>query len=214
MEKIEQTITADDNILEITPAEKILDNSIYVIKIKGLKSLDGSKELPPQSFEVITAITPMYCTLDSLKALTETFHIPDRSMLSFIQTASREADFISGGKANPKDFAVEQFTRVKATLDCLLHGCMEKTSEGGATFTLGDATLIDPTNSQSFKNLIKLLQDEARKWQDAIRGYYNEGRSKPKATRIGLKSSSNSDVAWTTVDTILNDVSRSVSQWS
>ena len=85
---------------------------------------------------------------------------------------------------------------------------------GGGTYTLGDATLQDSINSTSFKNMIKMLQDDLKKWEDAIRGYYNEGRVKPKATRIGLKSSSNSDVSQITVDTILNDITRTPPQWS
>lgn len=86
--------------------------------------------------------------------------------------------------------------------------------DGGGTYKLGDAELTDSTNSTMFKNMIKLLQDDLKKWQDAIRGYYNEGRAKPKATRIGLKSSSNSDVSQITVDTILNDLTRTPPQWS
>lgn len=214
MEKINVTVSAEDNILEIKPEDEMKDNSTYIIKIKGLKSADGSVCLPDKTFEITTKITPMYCTLDSLRALVDTFGISDHNLLSYIQIASKTADFVSGGKADEESFAVEQFTRTKAVLDCLLHGCMEKTSSGGATFKLGDAEIIDATNSNAFKHMIKLLQDDLQKWQDAIRGYYNEGRCAPKATRFGVKSSSNQDVSWTTVDTILNDLSRSVAQWA
>lgn len=214
MEKVKVSVTAEDNILEIEPEEGLKDNSTYIIKIKGLMSADGAVILPDKTFEITTKVTPMYCTLNSLQALVECFGIPDNRLLSYIQVASKTADFVSGGEADPEDFAVEQFTRTKAVLDCLLHGCMEKTSSGGATFKLGDAELVDATNSTAFKNMIKMLQDDLQKWQDAIRGYYNEGRCAPKATRFGIKSSSNQDVPWTTVDTILNDLSRSVAQWA
>lgn len=218
IEKIESTFVVNGSILEITPSVAIADNSLYTIKIKGVKSLDGSKTFPEKTFNVTTALSPMYCTLKSLSALVDSFGIPEENMLSYIRDASKYADFVAGGTAVKKgktpSFAVEQFVRTKATLDCLLRACMNKSYSSGGTYTLGDATLEEATNSGSFKNMISTLRDELQKWQDAIRGYYNEGRVKPKATRIGLKSSSNSDVAHTTVDQILNDISRTMPEGS
>ena len=218
MEKISVNATAVGNILEVAPTDGILDNSKYIIRIKGITDLTGAKIFPEQVFTITTAITPMYCTLNSLLALVDSFGVPETNLLSYIRTASKEADFIAGGtavkKGKPVPYEVEQFVRTKATLDCLIRACMDRTMQGGGTFKLGDAEMQDSINSTSFKNMIKLLQDDLKKWQDAIRGYYNEGRVKPKATRIGLKSSSNSDVNQTTVDTILNDISRTPPQWS
>lgn len=215
MEKITAIATAAGNILEITPDSAILDNSKYVIRLKNVKSADGSKIFPEQVFTITTAIKPMYCTLNSLKALVDSFGVPEANLLSYIRDASKQADFIAGGDATKADsFAVEQFVRTKATLDCLVRACMDRTMHGGGRYTLGDATLEDAVNSAAFKNMIKMLQDDLKKWEDAIRGYYNEGRCKPKATRIGLKSSSNSDVSQITVDAILNDITRTPPQWS
>ena len=209
MEKVPVKIEVDDNILSIIPRdEEIKDNSQYIIKIKGLKGISGIY-YPDSTHVITTAITPMYCSLKSLIALTDTFNIPESNLLSYIKHASEEADFISGGEADPEDFAVQQFVRCSVALKCLLRACMDKTMNGGGTYTLSDAT-----NSTSFKNLINLLRDALKKWQDAIRGYYNEGRVKPKATRIGLKSSSNSEVGYISVDSILNDVTRTPPQWS
>ena len=215
MEKIEVTAEAIGNILEIKPTNGFLDNSKYTIRIKGIKSFDGSKVYPETVLTVTTAITPMYCTLNSLAALVDTFGIPESNLLSYIRDASKEVDFISGNDVNDDNrYAAEQYVRTKATLDCLIRACMDKTMTGGGKYKLGDAELEDATNANGFKNMIKLLKDDLKKWEDAIRGYYNEGRVKPKATRIGLKSSSNSDVKPVTVDAILNDISRSMPQWS
>ena len=90
----------------------------------------------------------------------------------------------------------------------LLKAYMERASESGSKGTLGDVTFESSENYGSIKDLIKTLKDELKKWEDAMRGYHNEGRAKPKATRVGLKASSNSDVALTTVDTILTDFAR------
>ena len=102
MDKIAVTAAAVGNILEITPADGILDNSKYTIRIKGLKSADGTKILPEKVFTIVTAITPMYCTLNSLKALVDSFGVPEANLLSYIRNASREADFIAGGTAVKK----------------------------------------------------------------------------------------------------------------
>lgn len=218
MEKLTATASVEGNILEVAPTDGIKDNSKYVIRIKGLTNADGTKTYPETAFTITTAISPMYCTLNSVKALVDSFGIPEDNLLSYIRTASQEADFIVDGTAatdaESADYEVSQFVRTKVVLDCLIRACMDRTMTGGGTYKLGDAEMTDATNSTSFKNMIKLLQDDLKKWQDAIRGYYNEGRVKPKATRIGLKASSNSDVAHTTVDTILNDITRSMPQWS
>lgn len=217
-EKLESTYTVTGSILEVTPS-KMADNSIYQIRLSGITSLDGTKTYPPKIFTITTAMSPMYCTLASLKAVTGTFDISDQDMLSYIRDASKYADFVAGGTAvktgQSVPFAVEQFTRTKATLDCLLRTYMSNTTSGaGSTYTLGDATITESANSTSFKNLISALKDALKKWTDAIRGYYNEGHAKPKATRIGIKASENSDVSQITVDTILNDFTRSVVQYS
>lgn len=62
--------------------------------------------------------------------------------------------------------------------------------------------------------MLDLLRGNLKEWQDAIRGYYNEGRAAPVATRIGLKASSNSEVTHTTVDMILNDWTRTMPESS
>lgn len=217
-ETVESTYTVTGNLLDIMPAS-IKDNSTYQIRITGVTSLDGTKTYPPKIFTITTAMSPMYCTLRSLKAVTGTFDIPDTDMLSYIRDASKYADFVAGGTAvktgQSVPFAVEQFTRTKATLDCLLRTYMSRTTTGsGSTYKLGDAEITESANSTSFKNLINALKDALKKWQDAIRGYYNEGHAKPKATRVGIKASENSDVSQITVDAIINDFTRSISQFS
>lgn len=205
----------DGMILQIVPNEEIQDNSKYIIKIEGLMDADGSP-LSTQQFTIITAVSPMYCTLKSLNALVRNFGISEEDLLSYIRDASNHADFIendgssssTSSSTTTASFAKEQFTRLKATLDCLLAGCMTKAWSGGGTYKLDLAEVTDPTNATAFKNLIDALRKALREWQDAIRGYVNEGRAKPKATRIGINSSENSDVAHTTVDMILNDWTR------
>lgn len=199
------------NTLQIAPA-KIEDNSKYIIKISGLVDADGNI-IPTQQYTVMTALSPMYATLRTMHALLNGVDISDEDLLLLIRDTSNEADFIASSvstttnKAN-MNFAKEQYTKIKTAIDCLIRGSMSKTFNGGATFKLDLAEVTDPTNSNAFRTLIGDLRKALRIWQDAIRGYVNEGRAKPKATRIGLKSSENSDVSHTTVEQILNDWTR------
>lgn len=203
----------DSNTLSIIPSTEVKDNSVYKIKISGLKSSDGKKILPDTTIEVLTAVSPMYCTLNSLKALIDKFNISEKNLLMYIRDASNYADFIgssttSSTNSSSIDFAKEQFTRTKATLDCLLRGIIDKSYEDGSKYTLDVATFEESSNLEILEKLIDDLKKDLVKWQDAVRGYYNEGRVAPVVTRIGIKSNTNSDVSHTTVDTILNDFTR------
>ena len=199
--------------LQITP-QQIQNNSSYTITLKGVIDTATGKTLPDKTIVIKTPYSPMYCTLESLKMVVDTFEIPEQNLLSFIRDASKYADFVSGGTADSTDFAVEEFVRTKSVLDCLVRTFMNRTLDGGNKYKLDTVEYEDSVNSASFKNLIDALKKALQKWQDAVRGYYNEGRVKPKATRIGIKSSQNSDVSFTTVDSILQDYTRNMPQWS
>ena len=216
MEQVAAEYTVTGNILEIIP-EDIQDNSQYQIKISGIQSVDGTRIYPDQIFTVTTAVTPMYCTLASLKAVTSNFGIPDEDMIMYIRDASKFADFVASALTNTTSntaFAKQEFTKVKATLDCLVRGFMISAKQGGNKYKLGEDELTEGDHATAFKNLLDALRLALKYWEDAIRGYFNEGRAKPKVTRIGIKASENTDVAHITVDQILDDWTRSAPQWS
>lgn len=216
IEKVEGTLSLSDDgsIVTFTPTKKLKDNSIYEVTLTGLTDADGNS-MEPVTVTYRTPYSPLYCSIDSLKLVVNTFGLSDEAMLSYVRQASREADFIAGGTADATDFAVQQFVRTKATYDCLTRMFMDRTySGGGAKYKLDTAEYQDSLNSAAFKQLLDRLGEELQKWQDAIRGYINEGRAKPKATRIGLKSAQNADVKQTTLDSIIMDATRNVPQWS
>lgn len=214
MEIVKQTFKVFDNFLEITPEEALQTNSIYEIKIKGLRALNKNKKLDVLKAKIVTELTPSYCSVESINALVEVFDIPEDRLLFYIREASRYADYLSNtSKTRTKvDFEVEQFVKTKACLDALLKAYIEKASDSGAKGTLGDITFENSENFGSIKDLIKALKDELKKWEDAVRGFEREGRAKPKATKIGMKASTNSDITQTTIDSILNDITRARAQ--
>ena len=218
---VEFTVT--DNILEVTPTDAaILDNSSYKIKITGIKALDGT-EMPDQSFNIITALTPMYCSLSSLKAVTVGFDIDDSTMLTYIREASQFADFVASATSSASsstnkqyiEYAKGELTKVKATLDCLSSGFIAGSfMQGGNRYKLGEDEIEEGNKAASFKNLLDWLKWLLRYWMDAVRGYINPGHAKPKATRIGIKSADNQDVSFTTVESLIDDITRDMPRWS
>lgn len=215
MEKVESTLEViNDNTLEVTPTPAPQDNSEYTITIKGVKDMDGNV-MPPKQYKIITAMSPMYCTLKSLKSLTYQFGIPDDVLLMYIRDASQEVDFIVQDETTTTtdandEYARAEYVRTKALINCLMQSAMDRTVNGGGSYKLDVAELEDSSNSAAFAKLLDRLRKNLHDWQDALRGYYNEGRAKPKATRIGTKSNTNSQIAHTTVDKILNDFSRTM----
>ena len=191
MKTVPFTFRVLGNCLEITPDEPIEDNAIYEIRLRNIKSKDGKKEYPNQKFEITTAMTPMYCSVDEIKMLVDVFNIPESTILMMIRRASKEADFINGKPvdiSNGIPFEVEQFVAVKASLLALLRAYAVSGSESGLEGTLGKITFKNGDELSSIKALLDRLRDAAKKWQEAIRGYVFEGRNVSKFALRGNRT--------------------------
>lgn len=191
MKTVPFTFRVLGNCLEITPDEPIEDNAIYEVRLRNIKSKDGKKEYPNQKFEITTAMTPMYCSVDEIKMLVDVFDIPESTILMMIRRASKEADFINGkpvDTSNGIPFEVEQFVAVKASLLSLLRAYAVSGSESGLEGTLGKITFKNGDELSSIKALLDRLRDAAKKWQEAIRGYVFEGRNVSKFALRGNRT--------------------------
>lgn len=191
MKTVPFTFRVLGNCLEITPDEPIEDNAIYEVRLRNIKSKDGKKEYPNQKFEITTAMTPMYCSVDEIKMLVDVFDIPESTILMMIRRASKEADFINGKPvdiSNGIPFEVEQFVAVKASLLSLLRAYAVSGSESGLEGTLGKITFKNGDELSSIKALLDRLRDAAKKWQEAIRGYVFEGRNVSKFALRGNRT--------------------------
>ena len=148
MEKVESTLEViNDNTLEVTPTPAPQDNSEYTITIKGVKDMDGNV-MPPKQYKIITAMSPMYCTLKSLKSLTYQFGIPDDVLLMYIRDASQEVDFIVQDETTTTtdandEYARAEYVRTKALINCLMQSAMDRTVNGGGSYKLDVAELED-----------------------------------------------------------------------
>ena len=191
MKTVPFTFRVLGNCLEITPDEPIEDNAIYEVRLRNIKSKDGKKEYSNQKFEITTAMTPMYCSVDEIKMLVDVFDIPESTILMMIRRASKEADFINGKPvdiSNGIPFEVEQFVAVKASLLSLLRAYAVSGSESGLEGTLGKITFKNGDELSSIKALLDRLRDAAKKWQEAIRGYVFEGRNVSKFALRGNRT--------------------------
>ena len=214
MERVKFTYRVFDNCLEITPVDKIYDNSVYKLTLKNIKSVNKNKILDKAVLEITTAMKPAYCNVNSIKTLVDVFDVPESSILYQIRQASREADFIyaetfDGAKipldndGNPP-FPVEKFTEVRASQFALTKAYITGTSEAGLEGTLGKITFKNGDELTNINKLITDLKSEAKKWQDAMRCYSLPGRNKPSFALRGNWS-------WraTPASVILNDYTRS-----
>ena len=218
-EAIEATLSlsSDGKSLLVAPAS-LEANYVYSISITGLKDNEGNP-VDDISIEYQTPYSPMYASVREMAAIKKQFDISDEDMRQYIHNGSAEAEFIQtcSGASDSENtsYAKKQYAKTKATYDIILDSFMSRTSHGGgAEYTLDVATYKDSLNSTAYNKLLDKLKNDLAYWSDAIRGYTLPGRAKPKATRAGIKSSQNNDVKWTTVDSIINDMGRSIPQWS
>lgn len=191
MQTVSFTYRIFDNCLEIIPDEPVKDNAVYTVRLRNLKSKDGKEELPSAKYEITTAMTPMYCSVDEIKTLVDVFDIPESTILMMIRRASKEADFINGEPVDTSSgipFEVEQFVAVKASLLALLRAYAVGGAESGLEGTLGKISFKNGDKLASIKALIDRLRNAAKKWQEAIRGYVFEGRNVSKYALRGNRT--------------------------
>lgn len=192
MEKVEYTIKVFDNFIEITPVNGVKDNSIYEIRIKDLKALDGSYTIESETIKFCTALTPSYVDIQAVQSLIDSTEIAEDKILYHIREASRFVDYIIKESRlridlkNDIPFEVTQFVKYKAAHECLLRFYIERASDGGTKGTLGDVTFENKETLPDIKGLLKSLKTEIKTWEDAVKGFKLEGRIRP---RSAIKSS-------------------------
>ena len=188
MESVPFTYKVYDNILEIIPNEPILDNSVYTIHIKKIKSADGKSSLSDLKIEHTTAMTPCYCSVTPIQLLVDVFDIPEKTLWFFIRQASRKADYINGGPVdttNGVPYVVEQFTEVAATILALTKAYIVGSNDAGLEGTVGNVTFKNGETVGDINKLLENLRKFEHMWAEAIRGYEFEGRNHIATARRG-----------------------------
>lgn len=208
MENVKFSYRVFDNCLEIIPEGGIQDNSTYEIRIKQLKATNG-KVINDLNIKTTTAMTPCYCSVESIKILLDAFELSVSDILFYIRQASRQADHINGGPPTLVDgkpsYVIEKYVEIKATLDTLTKAYITGSYDSGMEGTLGQLTFKNGSNLDNMKLLMSELKAEVKVWQDAIRGYEFEGRNKMS---FGLRA--NKTLRPTPAGRILNDYTRNV----
>lgn len=187
IENVEYEIKVYDNYIEITPTAGMKDNSIYEVKLKGLKDVDGKKVLADTNVKLCTAMTPAYTTIESVNSLVDAFEIPDETILYHIREASKFIDYIKGTTTDEQSvtFEMNQYAKYKAAHECVLKYYITRASSVGVKGQLGDVIFDDQGKLTDISILLKKLKEEADYWIDAIRGYKDNGRAKPASAVKG-----------------------------
>ena len=161
-----------DNYIEIIPKEGVKNNSIYNIKVKGLKAINKTKYLDPINIEICTPLLPAYCSLEAVTSLVEDFEIEDKKLLYFIREASKYVEYIKNEsyEYDKVPFEATQYTKYKAAHDSLLKFYISFSSEGGTSGTIGEITFNNTNDLPSIKDLLNVFKEEVYKWEQALRG--------------------------------------------
>lgn len=199
MEKVKFKLEVLGDYLEIIPEEPLKDNSIYEIKLKNFKSLDGTKELPVRTIKFVSKMTPSYCTVNDVLSIIHDFYINEEDIMLNIRTASRYANYLLKitGEADFLDenekFEVEQFVRFQAAYECALKYYMEKALGAGGRGKLGEVEYQYSDKVPGLSNLLRILRDERSKWNLALQGH-KEFRANMKTGVRGSKNKRNNEV--------------------
>ena len=191
VQKVNYDIKVFDNFIEIIPKDGMKDNSIYEIKLNGIKGVKG-QYIGNQTVKFATGMDPMYCNLMDVSSLLDIVDIPEDIVLYNIREASKYANYIYETtyqhkklKIDSLPFAVKEFTRYKAAKDCLLKIYMSLVTDNVVEGTLGEVKFKTRDELPDLKKLLTYLDDEIKKWLDAIKGYDLEGRAKMKTAIKG-----------------------------
>lgn len=193
IEKVDFDINVFDNFIEIIPKSGVLNNSEYVIKISSVDSLNKTKTVSDINLTFLTAFSPCYCKLDEVKSIVTNCGINDKDILYHTRAASKFADYLMTTvhignilKPPPKTidpnnvpFEVEQFVKYKSAYDCILRLYVDKSATDNEKGTLGDVSFENQNRMADISKLLGALEDEVQKWQDIVRGFGIEGRSRP-----------------------------------
>jgi len=150
----------------------------------------------------------MYVSIKDLMFLVDVYNVSENAVLYYIREASKYVDYVMENTTTLTDseitFAVTEFVKTKVTLDCLLREWVTISTSSSNTGTLGVISYGENDNSvNSLKNILALLKELLKKWEDALRGYENEGRAKPRYAKKGYK-----EKYPTTFDNIVSDITR------
>ena len=188
MEIVKTNINVLDNMIEIIPTNGIKDNSIYEITLKNVKDKLGNSIT--KKYTIYTKLSPLFSDVNAVRSLIANIEVSDSTILYHIREASKFAEYIKGEKIDEDNipFEVTQFVKYRAAHECLLNFTIGQSSSTGLSGTVGNVTFSEKETNRDLGSLLKELEDEIKKWQDAIRGYQNEGRAKMKYAVKGYYS--------------------------
>jgi hypothetical protein len=182
----------DARTIEIVPDTAITDNSSYTIQMSGIADTTGNCILDATQFEVITALTPSYTDLYSVKKLLQNMPVDDQTILYNIRDASNFALYILNSTTLSSDeitYSVKEFVKFRAAHECILAVYMANASRIGDSGQMGDIRYDNTTQLKDINLLLKYLDEQTQTWQDHMRGYGISGRNRPWSTYKSKSSS-------------------------
>lgn len=178
---IDCNITIDGKCIKIAPIDGIEDNSVYEIKLHGLKQLDGDAALLDQKIIVYSNLTPSYTSVDTVLSLIGPDRVDPNTVMLHIRDASKLVDFVMKAKItnNAVPFNVHEYVKYKSAYDCLINYCIDLTQTLSTKGSMGDISYENTIKISDATALAKLLKAEADKWYDSLNGTLYTGPADP-----------------------------------
>jgi hypothetical protein len=208
IEKVTFDVKVYDNFIEIIPKDGMKDNSLYEVKLNGLKSLEFKENIDGVNFKFVTNMSPLFCNLNDVRVLLDDIDVSEDIVLYNIREASNYANYVYDlayasyhGTSYVKEhnlyhnvtkldstnipFAVREFTRYKAAKECLLKAYMSLATDDVVQGALGDVSWKTREQVPDIMKIIQYLDAEVSKWLEAIRGFDLEGRARMRTAIRG-----------------------------
>ena len=158
------------------------DNSTYEFQLVDVAAA-GYEGANPWTIVKTSRLTPMYTDAQGVYDLMQGWTVDINTMLRNIHEASKYADYITASTINETSvsFPVSQFVKYRAAKTALLALYMQRAAGMGRSGVIGEVEFKEDNDLPGLTGLMKTIDEELKVWQEAVRGYKNEGRNKPQS---------------------------------
>lgn len=183
MSMIDITYRIEGNKLIITPDEGIRDSAKYIIKVNNILSVTGQSCNIDET--IITAMSPLYADIIAVKSLIDSVGVPDHVILYHIKEASQFVEYIKNASYDDGEipFEVRQYVKYKAAIESLLTYLASRSTYTSTKGVLNDIQFErSAEDSKDLKDLIDLLRDELKRWEDELNDFKRRGPASPASS--------------------------------
>lgn len=163
-----EVIYNEEGYLIIKTVDDIEENSVYEITFHGLSNENKTVIYNSKTVNIITEITPCYCTPDAVRTLVDAYDIDDETILYFIKEASRRAEYLTEQTYEEEiPYNISQYVRYRAAYESILKFYIELSTLSGRKGAIGEIT-FEISHANTLKDLLKQFKKEVDEWEATL----------------------------------------------